>query len=47
VKLEPSKQKDSKFTVKVEGMKSVSFGQKGAIDFTQRGIPAEKRDLYI
>jgi hypothetical protein len=33
VKLEPSKQKDSKYSVKIEGGKTVNFGQNGASDY--------------
>ena len=46
VKLTPSKQKDSKYTVKIEGGKSVSFGQKSASDFTINKS-TEKQELYI
>jgi hypothetical protein len=46
VKLIPSKQKDSKYTIKVEGGKTVHFGQKGASDYTiNKHI--ERKELYI
>lgn len=45
VKLEPSKQKDTKYTVKVDG-KTISFGQKGASDFTITK-DTERKALYI
>lgn len=46
VKLAPSKQKDSKYTVKVEDAKSVNFGQKGASDFTINKSE-ERKESYI
>ena len=46
VKLEPAKQKDSKYTVKVDGSKSVTFGAKGMSDFTINKSP-ERKELYI
>jgi hypothetical protein len=45
IKLEPSKQKDTKYTVKVDG-KSISFGQKGASDFTITK-DKDRKALYI
>jgi hypothetical protein len=46
VKLAPSKQKDSKYVVKIEGGKSVNFGQKGASDFTINKSQ-ERQESYI
>jgi hypothetical protein len=46
VKLEPSKQKDSKYTVKVDGGKSVTFGFKGMSDFTMNKSE-DRKNAYI
>jgi hypothetical protein len=46
VKLEPSKQKDSKYSVKIEGGKTVTFGQKGASDFTINK-DKDRKALYV
>lgn len=46
VKLTPSKQKDAKWTVKIQGGKTVNFGQKGASDFTLNN-DTERQKLYI
>ena len=46
VVISPSKNNKKKFDARIDGTKTVSFGQKGASDFTKHKDPIRK-DRYI
>ena len=41
-----SKKPDTKYDARIDGTKTVSFGQKGASDFTKHKHP-DRKDRYI
>ena len=46
VVLTKSKKPDTKYDARIDGTKTVSFGQKGASDFTKHKSP-DRKDRYI